>query len=429
MITRLPGFLRAVLRNRRRQTNRPRFLTYTVTFGCNARCIMCDSWKLPNKDDLSLDEIEPIFAQLPRMDVVRLTGGEPFARTDFAEIAHLSERQLRPLALHVTTNGFLTDRIVRFCEDPRRRVPLDLLISIDGVGEKHNEIRGHSKAYDLCLQTVSALAPRRRELRLSLAVNQTIVDAEGIDHYRRLRDALAPWGVRNHVVMAYDVSATYHLERQLDVAPRQIGAFTTFGEFTPADLQRLLREVEEDLVRYPLLQRWAKRYYIRGIRERLLGGTVSLNPPCVALNSHLRIFPNGDVPTCQFNSHVVGNLRRQTFAEVWSSAVAGQQRDWVRKCPGCWAECEVLPSAVYTLDLLRGSLGRRGPLTRPSTEVSAPDGAAPSVLSGAASTNEDPFAAATPLPKPVTWRATLPPAAIPSVARTDAHLSNPVSLR
>ena len=79
---RLLSFLRDAWRNRRGTRTLPRFLTYTVTFGCNARCIMCDSWKMPSPDDLSFAEIERIFQQLPRMDAVRLTGGEPFVRRD-----------------------------------------------------------------------------------------------------------------------------------------------------------------------------------------------------------------------------------------------------------------------------------------------------------------------------------------------------------
>ncbi|MBK9138697.1 MAG: hypothetical protein IPM17_08045 [Verrucomicrobia bacterium] len=30
---------------RRYEVGLPRYLTYLVTFTCNARCIMCDSWK------------------------------------------------------------------------------------------------------------------------------------------------------------------------------------------------------------------------------------------------------------------------------------------------------------------------------------------------------------------------------------------------
>lgn len=352
MIQRLPGFLSTLVNNRRGKQGLPRFLTYTVTFGCNAKCIMCDSWKITAKNDLSLEELDGIFQQLPRMDAIRLTGGEPFARRDMVEIAELATKHLKPMMVHVTTNGFLTDRIVDFCERRPRHVPLDLLVSMDGVGEKHNHIRGNRNAYDLCLNTIQSLAERRTELNLRLAVNQTIVDAEGVEHFKLLRDVLKPLGVRNHVVMAYDVSATYNLDREIDVAPTQVGEFTTFGEFTHEQMKELLDEVDRDLGELPFAQRIAKRYYNRGIRQRLLKEGETANPKCVALNSHLRLFPNGDVPTCQFNSKVIGNFREQTFEEIWNSARAAEQKSWVQNCPGCWAECEVLPSAIYTGDLL-----------------------------------------------------------------------------
>ena len=353
MMTRYVSLLRTLWRSRRRTPDLPRFLTYIVTFTCNARCIMCDSWKKPSRDALTLDEIERIFRQLPVMDVVRLTGGEPFVRRDLMEIANLAETHLQPLFLHLTTNGFLTDDIVRFCEQRARRVPLHLLVSVDGIGDKHNAVRGTSQAWSSVMETLNALAPRQEELGLHLAVNQTIVDAEGAEHYRQLRDVLAPLGVHNQMVMAYDVSATYSLEPHVDVAPKEAGAFSTFGEFTRPQLEHLLDDVEQDITRYPFLERWGKRYYLHGMRQRLLHGRARPNPPCVALNAHMRLMPNGDVPTCQFNTTMIGNLRHQTFRDVWLGRARHQQREWVTQCPGCWAECEVLPNAIYSGDLVR----------------------------------------------------------------------------
>ncbi len=371
------SFLRTVWRNRRQRPNLPRFLTYTVTFACNARCVMCDSWRKPSKDDLTLAEIGRIFDQLPRMDAVRLTGGEPFVRNDLLEIAHLVQEKLRPLVLHVTTNGFLTDRIVRFCEKRPKRVPLYLLVSVDGFKDKHNRVRGTDIAWDSVVSTLRTLSPRRKEWRLRIAVNQTIVDAEGGEHYRLLRDFLRPLGIRNHVVMAYDVSATYSLKAEVNAAPRQGGQFTTFGEFSRKQVEELLNEAEEDLVTYPPLDRLGKRYYLRGLRNRLLAGKGFPSPKCVALNSHLRLLPDGSVPTCQFNTFSVGKLRDQSFEEVWFGDRAHKQRAWVRTCPGCWAECEALPNAIYTGDLITQSVrsrvksrGSRSSLSYPTT----PDG-------------------------------------------------------
>jgi MoaA/NifB/PqqE/SkfB family radical SAM enzyme len=342
-----------VVRTRLGRPNQPRLLTYIVTFRCNARCVMCDSWRKDGEGELTLEQIEGIFRQLPELHAIRLTGGEPFVRKDLDQIAGLAQKILRPWLLHVTSNGFLTDRIVSFCERRDRSVPLQLLISIDGVGAKHDEIRGRHDAWDCAMATVRAIAPRQRELGLRLAVNQTIVDAESASHYSQLRDILRPLRVRHQVVVAYEASATYSLKREVDEAPRAPGGFSTFGDIAVDQLATLFDEIERDLGDLPFPERVAKRYYLDGIRQRLLDHRASPNPQCVALGAHLRLYPNGDVPTCQFNSARVGNLTEQSFDELWSGPTTEKQRRWVSNCPGCWAECEVLPNALYSGDLLR----------------------------------------------------------------------------
>ena len=121
----------------------------------------------------------------------------------------------------------------------------------------------------------------------------------------------------------------------MDAAPRQVGQFTTFGEFTEAHLQSLFGEIEKDFANYPLLDGLAKRYYLLGIRNRLLHGEGAPNPKCAALNSHIRLLPDGRAPTCQFNTISVGNLREDDFADLRSSGRTQKQRDWVGKCLGC----------------------------------------------------------------------------------------------
>jgi hypothetical protein len=146
------------------------------------------------------------------------------------------------------------------------------------------------------------LAQRQKPLRLSLAVNQTIVDPAGLEQYRRLHDALRPSAVVHRVVVAYAASATYHQDRGIALAPGGSGQFTPFVPLDRAALQAFFERAERDLRQLPFTQRIAARSYLAGIRHRLLHGASVPNPPCAALGAHLRIFPNGDVPTCQFNS-------------------------------------------------------------------------------------------------------------------------------
>jgi len=337
---------------------------------------MCDSWRLEGKDDLAFEEIERIYAQLPRLDLVRLTGGEPFVRKDLPEIAAAVRAHLDPVVLHVTSNGFLTERIVRFCEQRDRSRRLALLISVDGVGVAHDRIRGREGAWKRAWATLSALAPRQRELKLQLAVNQTIVDREGIDQHRALVERLRPLGLRPNAVLAYEESATYSTERGIDAtAGNTGGTYRAFGRFEARDLERLLDALEGTASELRWPERIAKRYYYRGLRARLLHGTAEPNPSCVTLHNHLRILPDGSVPTCQFNSKSVGSLRERSFTELWNGGGAvDEQRRWVRSCAGCWAECEVLPNALYTGDLLPRTLRPARP--RRALEASAPTEAA-----------------------------------------------------
>jgi len=368
---RLLGLFRSAARSRAGRADRPRMLTYVVSFTCNARCEMCDSWKKPSEGDLEIREIERVFRQLPRLDFVRLTGGEPFVRRDMVAIADLAQEHLRPAVLHVTTNGFLTDRIVEFCERRRKRAPLRILVSLDGVGEKHDRVRGRERSWERAYRTVEVLARRRRDLSLSVGVNQTILDEEGLEHYPDLRSVLRRIDVPLYPVLAYEASAMYSVENETVCAP-EAGGFPAFGRFDRDRLADFLDRAERDAKHLPFAERTAKRYYLRGMRNRLLRERNSPRPRCVALSSHLRILPNGDVPTCQFNTTRVGNLRERTFDEIWSAGKTETQRDWVRGCPGCWAECEVLPNALYSGDLV---LPRRTP---PRSGVTAgPSGSPP----------------------------------------------------
>jgi MoaA/NifB/PqqE/SkfB family radical SAM enzyme len=343
---------------------------------------MCDCWQKTPSDDLSLPEIERIFRQLPRMDAVRLTGGEPFLRRDLPEIAQLVERFLHPAVLHITTNGFLGDRIRTFCEQRNRRIPLRLLVSLDGVGEKHNQVRGRPHAWDATFGTLHSLAARRRELGLHLMVNQVVVDADGLEQHRALRARLRPLGVPVSMVIGYRQSATYSLRPDIDVSPQHPADYGLFGTLTPAELEALLREAEEAAGELGLVERLARRYYLRGLRNRLLHREASPQPPCVALNAHLRLNPEGTVPICQFNSRSVGNLRHQTFREVWNATPRAEARAWVRRCPGCWAECEVVPNAFYTGDWARLWPRQRPSVTEPSVATDGPATVSPQPVTG-----------------------------------------------
>ena len=68
---RLARLALTVLRNRLGAVPRPSWCTYLVTYRCNARCQMCDSWQMRPGPELTPAQGALVFRRLGRLDVVR----------------------------------------------------------------------------------------------------------------------------------------------------------------------------------------------------------------------------------------------------------------------------------------------------------------------------------------------------------------------
>src|SRR5262245_15863631 len=132
----------AVVRNRLGGVPRPDWCTYLVTYRCNARCQMCDSWRMKPGGELTPAQVREVFAKVGPLQVVRLTGGEPFLREDVAEVARAVEEASHPAVLHLTSNGSFPGRVAAFAERFPAPAKLRFLISVDGLGPEHDANRG-----------------------------------------------------------------------------------------------------------------------------------------------------------------------------------------------------------------------------------------------------------------------------------------------
>jgi MoaA/NifB/PqqE/SkfB family radical SAM enzyme len=69
--------------------------------------------------------------------------------------------------------------------------------------------------------------------------------------------------------------------------------------------------------------------------------------------------PNGDVIPCSFKPQVIGNLRKSSFSEIWFSENAIQRRKEIKNCKGCWVICDIIPSIIYSGDIIAWLLKRQ----------------------------------------------------------------------
>jgi polysaccharide pyruvyl transferase WcaK-like protein/molybdenum cofactor biosynthesis enzyme MoaA len=144
---------------------RPKFLNFQVNDICNARCVMCNVWQNKRDYEMSPEEFgrmlsDPYFSELK---LVGITGGEPTLRRDLPEYYRvLADACPKLEAGAFITHGLDTERAVaaysRIAADYQARgLAFSGMVSIDGVGEVHDTIRGRKNAFERATRTLFEL--------------------------------------------------------------------------------------------------------------------------------------------------------------------------------------------------------------------------------------------------------------------------------
>lgn len=131
-----------------RLTGRPKMLPLNITLSpspkCNSRCLTCNIW-MKRENELTLDEWDKTLASLGKAPYwFTISGGEPLMYPHIVELAKLAYKHCQPGIINIPTNAILPSgpkrvrQILEAC--PKSQVIINL--SLDGVGEKHDYIRG-----------------------------------------------------------------------------------------------------------------------------------------------------------------------------------------------------------------------------------------------------------------------------------------------
>jgi len=343
-----------IIKNRLGVTPLPSFCTYIATWRCNCRCQMCNVWQKQREDEMTTAEALNIFKQR-KFDAVRITGGEPFLREDLVQLTDGINQYSKPKMIHITSNGLLTKTITDFLNKVKQPNKLHIKISIDAVGEKHDKLRGMPGAYEKAINTVRELSDLRKKLNFYLAINQIILNKESLRDHQQLKEICDELEVPINLQLAYAFVALYDEKKNLNLMPQKGNEFPCLFESPKEDISEILDTFQKEITS---LRDWKEKlvlkYDLKGLKNRLLHEKGVPKPSCLALKSHLRILPNGDVPICLANSTVVGNLKNTSLKDLWFSEEIKQYRKLVKNCPGCWYECEMVPSAIYSGDIFKG---------------------------------------------------------------------------
>ena len=296
----------------------PSDLAIAITSRCNARCSMCSVWQSDQADSLSPAHIAKLPASLR---TVNLTGGEPFLHPQLPDFVSAVRDQLPRAVTTISTNGLLSDRIAQMAPDLLQRDPrLRIAVSIDGLAEVHDRIRGVPGAFDSAIKTVEHLKSINfKGLRLAMTLSESNSD---------------------QLLPVADLAQKYNLELSLVPAHASPVHFQ-ITEAAPADTDIVLPQLNvfiDRLMRSTSPRQWLRAHFADHVKKYLIGSLPKFS--CRAGREFFFLQSDGSLYPCNVCSPALGNIIETDFDTIWSSQAAHEARETLAKCNRqCWMVC------------------------------------------------------------------------------------------
>lgn len=328
-----------------RRQRMPIHLILFVTDHCNARCGTCFYWQSLNRgESLKPEHVERISASLERLVWLDLSGGEPFLRKDIADVCHTFARGNDVQFINIPTNAIQTDVILRLVSEilqPEHSFRLNIAISLDGIGETHDRIRGVPGNYKKAMATLAELKKlRERASNLSLSVVTTLMRDNGDDVKKLMELGHNEWGLDYH---SLNILRGNPMDPALQPpTPEQ------YAEIARLQLDYARRYFRG---RFGPMMGWAAslgRWMLNRYYQRELEGKPKLIS-CNAGKASCVIDVNGDVYFCELLKPV-GNLKNfdWNFQKLWYDHEARQLRSQVEAGCHCTHECFHTKNLILT---------------------------------------------------------------------------------
>jgi MoaA/NifB/PqqE/SkfB family radical SAM enzyme len=290
-----------------------------VTYRCNAKCNMCNTWRCPTgpSKEIGVDVIE----KLPGMFFTNITGGEPFVRMDLPDIVKILRKKSKRIV--ISTNGYFSDRIIALC---KKYPDVGIRISIEGLAEVNDKIRGIPDGFNRSLRTLLEL--RNMGIKdIGLAMTAQDLNCDNIiPLYLLARD------------LGYEfATASLHNSHYFHKADNKI-----------KDIEKVNSELKK-LIKLMLgsknIKDWFRAYFNYGLINYIKGNKRFL--PCEMGQDGFFLDPDGDVLACNGmdEKQSMGNLKEKSWDEIWNGESAKAVRQAVKDCnKNCWMIGSVAPA-------------------------------------------------------------------------------------
>lgn len=327
----------------------PTVIQFPVNDICNSQCQMCHIWQRKRDHDITPEELasvltDPLFREIRD---VGINGGEPTLRKDLGDLTQVLLTKLPRLrGLTLITNAIQERSVLRTIDDLGSRcedagVHLNVMVSIDGVGEVHDRVRGVAGNFVSADRVLDSLMGSSRVGSCLIGctlVRDNIYDAENVLGYARSKGVYA----RFRVGIPHQRLYTQNLKDPFDLDTPQRYHLACF-----------LDEIRLNYEKNP-----ARRAFYLSLRNQIIY-EAPRTAGCVWKNRGVTLTSRGDLAYCAVQSPTLGSLLHSSAVDLyWKNAAVLREINESR-CSGCLHDYDGVQDRRILLErTLRNSVQR-----------------------------------------------------------------------
>jgi len=326
----------------------PHVVAWNLTRRCNLECAHCYIAAGPYESAASeletsecLRIVDELLAVSPAPMLI-LSGGEPLLRHDLTEIAAYASQ--RGATVVVGTNGtLLSDERIAALKAAGVR---GIAVSIDSLRPSYHDNFRHGKG---SLEDTIAALGRLRAQQLDFVIQTTATKGN-----RAELERVAQWSAEQGAVAfnCYFLVATGRGTGLSDLAPAEYEAVL-------ADLARWQRQYRGQM----MIRAKCAPHFMRHVHRADPDSPIlNYRTRCPCGTQYCRITPDGKLTPCPYLPEIAGDLRSQSFGEIWRGSplfrrlregtLGGKcgRCEYQKLCGGCRARAFALEGDVMAAD-------------------------------------------------------------------------------
>lgn len=324
----------------------PIVIQLPITNNCNSKCVMCNVHKMNPTKEMSSDQFKKVLnsSLFKKVIAVGINGGEPTLNKNLIQYVDVILALPKIKSLNIISHGFNQKILLSKLEEiytkcKKAKVLFHVSISLDGVGQVHNNIRGLN-VFNITAATIDEINNNKHKYCDSLDVGCTVIK-QNVNHLNELS--------------VYAESKNIDLRYRLGISNKRIESdkllddFSVLNnEYTQSALEFFYSQMGKEKSLSGKFKYFSIYYFLKSNEpKRLLG--------CLWQEDGVTLDHEGNIYYCAVESEKIGNLLSDNGESNFFLKENLQYRKTIidSKCDNCIHDYPGVPTFINVLPFLK----------------------------------------------------------------------------